>query len=91
MVEFSNVIEESLTWAIRKIIETPKYFTHLHCSYYYYYYHHYCYLITLSVLFSVILLLLLKYFIFKPSVYWILRSMFLRQIVSRFTCTLRMI
>jgi glucuronosyltransferase len=33
MVEFSNVTEESLTWAIREILENPRYVIHVH--YYY--------------------------------------------------------
>jgi glucuronosyltransferase len=36
MVEFNNVTEESLTWAIRQLLEVPKYVIHLQHYYYYY-------------------------------------------------------
>jgi glucuronosyltransferase len=41
MVEFSNVTEESLTWAIRETLENPRYVSYT-CVLYQYYSHKYC-------------------------------------------------
>jgi hypothetical protein len=93
MVEYNNVSEESLTWAIREIIENPRYVIYLHyyyyyCYYYYYYHHHHHhhhYYFMTAILTNI--LFILEIINLKCSIYWILRSVSIREIVFTITYT----